>query len=427
MKLQVETVEIRNVLAGPKTHVSDHQLYVHLPELEKIILADGRIQSVNLDWVYPGDRVRIVNVVDVIQPRCKMDPAEEDFPGWLGKLKTAGEGRTRSLQGVSVILSNPVSKRSYSGIVDMYEKGAEWSKYGRLINLCVDPQPAGGTEERDFEVAVKLAGLKAAVYLAKAAEGHPADQVEVFDLDLPRQKESNLPRTAYAFLLYTPQHDYQGISDAVLYGTEMSQSLPLVLHPNEILDGGIVSPHTVRGMDTYSLQNHAIIKELYQRHGRDLLFAGVVVYAASLEPLKRQRTAMMVGHLVKNVLGADGVILNKVHGGMPHIDMALAAEACEKQGVKSALLIQFFESGTSLAEGALFNSQTLDAVVNVGQTLERIHLTRPDKILGGSADTRIYNPQFAQKADDAVIDIEGFLLAGFHDHLGGSKIKAVDY
>ena len=136
---------------------------------------------------------------------------------------------------------------------------------------------------------------------------------------------------------------------------------------------------------------------------------------------------MMVGHLVKNVLGADGVILNKVHGGMPHIDMALAAEACEKQGVKSVLLIQFFESGTSLAEGALFNSQTLDAVVNVGQTMERIHLTRPDKILGGSADTRIYNPQFTQKAGDAVIDLEGFLLAGFHDHLGGSKIKAVDY
>jgi hypothetical protein len=136
---------------------------------------------------------------------------------------------------------------------------------------------------------------------------------------------------------------------------------------------------------------------------------------------------MMVGHLAKNVLGAQGVILSKVHGGMPHVDMALAAEACEQQGVKTTLLIQFFESGTSLAEGALFNSQRLDAVVNVGQTLERIHLTRPDKILGGSGETRIYNPQFTQRADDAVIDIEGFLLAGFHDHLGGSKIKAVDY
>ena len=69
----------------------------------------------------------------------------------------------------------------------------------------------------------------------------------------------------------------------------------------------------------------------------------------------------------------------------------------------------------------------LDAVVNVGQTLERIHLSSADRILGGTAETEIFNPHFTQKAGDAMIDIEGFLLAGFHDHLGGSRIVAVDY
>ena len=105
-----------------------------------------------------------------------------------------------------------------------------------------------------------------------------------------------------------------------------------------LLDGGVVGWNVVKAIDTYSIQNHGIIKELYRRHGRDLNFVGVIGVCANTEPASRIRCAFMAASLVKNVLGADGVILAKVTGGMPHIDLAVAGEECEKLGVKTAIV-----------------------------------------------------------------------------------------
>ena len=70
------------------------------------------------------------------------------------------------------------------------------SRYGKMKHICIAPTISDGTEERDFEDAVKIAGLKTAVYLARGAEGHPVDDVEVYDLDIPSLNgKSNLPRS----------------------------------------------------------------------------------------------------------------------------------------------------------------------------------------------------------------------------------------
>jgi len=430
VRLQIERIDIGGLCVGSRTGVSHHVLYVDFGELEGIILTDDRIKAVRLHIASPGDRVRIVNVVDVIQPRCKVDPEGSDFPGCLGKLRVAGEGRTRSLEGISVVLSNRYSKRPYSALIDMFGTGAEMSRYSALTHLCIDPVPSDGVGERDFESAVKLAGLKTAVHLARAAEGHPVDRTEVYELNLAERTEggqSHLPRIAYYYQLYTPQHDYQGISDPILYGSEVKGLLPTILHPNEILDGAVLSGHTIRELDTYTIQNHPLVKELYRRHGKDLIFAGVVIGVASIEPVQRERMAMMAASLVSNVLAAEGVVLTKTHGGMPHVDLALVAEACEKAQVKTTLFIQLVHGVGSTADEASFSSDALNALVNIGQTQERIRLPKADRILGGDSDTIICNPDSLQKAGDEEIEIEGFLLAGVFDVLGGSRIVAVDY
>jgi glycine reductase len=430
MRLEIESVDITDIQLASRTFTKGHVLYININELEELILQDSRIKSVAIDLVYPGDRVRIVNLLDVIQPRCKLDKVDADFPGFIGKMQIAGSGRTRSLRDVAVLVSNPDTKRKYSALLDMCGPAAEASPYGKMKIISIAPYISEGIEERSFEDAVKIAGLKTAVYLARAAEEHALDEVEVFDLDISNlERNPALPRIVYYHQLYNPQHDHRGISDPCFYGTDVRNLLPIIVHPNEVLDGGVVSPYTLRACDTYGIQNNAVIKELFRHHGKDLTFAGVVCGVASMDSLARSRQAMMASNLIKNVLGADGVILTKVQGGMPHVDLALVAEECEKLGVRTAVFTQaFVESGT-LAETLLFNSEALDLVITTGTMMESIKLPlMTDRILGGTADTKIISSgPIEQHAGDPYIDVEEFLIAGVHDHLGGANIIIGQY
>jgi glycine reductase len=137
----------------------------------------------------------------------------------------------------------------------------------------------------------------------------------------------------------------------------------------------------------------------------------------------------MAANLIKNVLGADGVIVTKIHGGMPHVDIALVGEECEKLGVKTAVFTQPLISVGTLSDTLLFNNEALDLIITVGATFERVKLPlEADRILGGTADTKVFLADpLDQHAGDPIIDMEEMLIAGVHDHLGGANIIVKEY
>lgn len=431
MKLEVDSINVKDIQTGSKTCAENGRLYVNLRELERLILEDDRIQSVDINLIQPGDRVRIVNLIDIVQPRCKIDPVGADFPGLIGKMQIAGRGRTRSLEGMTVLVSNPNPEDNvWKAVLDMSGMLAELSRFGSMRHVSISPHLTEGTGELDFENAVKMAGLKTAVYLARNAEGHEPDDVLVYDLDLANlPRSSDLPRVAYYFQVYTPQFDKGGLPDQIYYGSDVVKFMPSIIHPNEVLDGGFVGPHTRKAGNTYSFQNHAMIKELYRRHEKDLVFAGMVFGVANLEPVARARKAMIAANLLKNVLGADGVVLTKIHGGMPHVDVGLVAEECEKLDVRTAVFTQPVINYGTLSDTLLFDSEKLDLIITVGATLERIDVPlEADRILGGIADTKIpHGGGIDQRAGDPVINLEEFLAAGVHDMFGGANVIVKEY
>jgi glycine reductase len=137
----------------------------------------------------------------------------------------------------------------------------------------------------------------------------------------------------------------------------------------------------------------------------------------------------MAAHQVKNVLGADGVILIKITGGMPHIDLAMAGEECEKLGVKTAIFTQPLTPFGTLADTILFNVESLDLIITSSATFERTLIRwKAEKFLGGTAETRVFCPDpISQFAGDPVIDIEEYLLPGVLDCTGNARVIVKEY
>ncbi len=430
MRLELEYVDIRDVRFGDKTSVMDGVLLINKKEAENLLLEESKIAGLSVELAHPGEGTRIVNVLDVAQPRCKVTLDGGDFPGFISNIHTAGSGVTRALRGLSVIMTNPETKRGFAPSLDMGGTAAKLSKYAVMPAVVVVPKMAPGTDEFEYDFALQRALFRLAVYLAKAGEGQPVVEKKVYEhvfKDLPQN--SSLPRIAYFYQMYTPQYDHKGIPEPFFYGTNVKNFIPTILHPNEVLDGGIVGFLPNKSLDTYSMQNHATINELYDRHGKDLLFCGMMVGVAHPNSQERDRRAMIAANLAKDIMQADGIVMTKVNGGMVHMDLAAIGEACEKRGVRTVLQYQGLTSPGTKASNAYFKSELLDAIQHIGVTHERIHVTfKVDRVLGGTPETLLYSPyNDIMPAKDLVVYSEESAICGIHDFTGGSYITAEDY
>jgi glycine reductase complex component B subunit alpha and beta len=384
MRLELRWSQVQDLQAGATTRVVGKRLEVNLEELRVHLKADARLQRVHLDLAHPGESCRIGRVFDVMAPRAKMD-GDADFPGVLGQLVRAGSGRTRALANAAVVvtdqqLDNPGSL----AFIDMSGPAAAFTEFARTHNVVVSAWPASGLGRSEYLSAIRLAGLKTAVYLAQMARDVEADTVEVFDLPAPTRVPAtlqHLPRVAYVFQMHSHQRP-TGVDEGILYGDPVRRMLPTVVHPNEVLDGAIVRGFMGRNATTFAVQNHAVIRALYAQQGRTLWFTGVVLTVAQATEPERVRSANLAAGLVAHVLGSDGALFTKIGGGAPHVDMAQAAAQCEALGVKTALIVEDMSTDGSQEGMLLFNFPGLDALVNVGSAQAKVTLPAMARVIG---------------------------------------------
>jgi glycine reductase complex component B subunit alpha and beta len=384
VRLELRWSRVDELVATAATRLSGKRLEVDLDALRALLSADPRLTSVRLDLVHPGERCRIGRVFDVLGPRAKLDGGE-DFPGVLGRVAKAGSGRTLALDGVAVVATDQqIESVGTLAVIDMAGPNAALSAFGRTHNLVISAWPAPGLDRSGYLAAVRLAALKTAVCLARAARETEPDRVEVFALPpSPRTPAglAHLPRVAYVFQIHSHQRP-TGLDEGILYGDPVRRMLPTIVHPNEILDGAVLRGFMGRGATTWATQNHPIIRALYAQHGRALWFAGVVVTVAQATEPERVRSAFLAAGLVTHALGADGAVFTKIGGGAPHVDMAQAAAECEKLGVKTTLIVEDMSTDGSPEGMLLFDFAEVDALVNVGSGQAPLTLPAMDRVVG---------------------------------------------
>jgi glycine reductase complex component B subunit alpha and beta len=418
MRLELEWTDVQTVRFGATTRLVEHALDVSLDDLRALVEADARLARVRLDLVEPGESCRIGRIFDVMAPRAKIDGGE-DFPGVLGALARAGSGRTRALGGVAVVVTDQqIENPSTLALIDMSGPAAALSEFARTHNVVLSAWPSPGAGRSEYLAAIRLAGLKVAVHLARAASERAPDRVEVFDLPAPTRlapDAQHLPRVAYVFQIHSHQRP-TGVDEGILYGDPVRRMLPTLVHPNEVLDGAVLRGFMGRAATTYAIQNHAVIRALHARHGRTLAFVGVVLTVAHATEPERVRSAAMTAGLVADVLGADGAVFTKMGGGAPHVDMAQAAAGCEALGVRTTLVVEDMSTDGSSEGMLLFNFPGLDAIVNLGSSQQPLSLPAMSRVVG---------------ADDLAPTLCGELtatytgIAGAIEQTGASRVVAL--
>jgi sarcosine reductase len=426
VRLQLDILFIRDVLFSDETTVRDGILHVKKKALQNLLLEDQRFAAVDVELARPGEDCRIIRVLDVIEPRAKTSDGDEDFPGAVGRQTPAGTGSTCVLKGVAVVLSDfreaaqSAKSADPSGdIIDMSGPGAEVGLFGKTHNIVVLPVPAKGVSGLDYLAALKIAGLKAAAFLARAGKGVKPDETEVMELPPLVARDggtAGLPRVVYIFQILTLQFDPIP-GEPILYGRNVPDMVPTLLHPNEVIDGALTSPFSALNVQTYQVQNHPVIRELSHRHGKDLFFAGVIVSTAPNNMADIERISNMAANLAKYV-GADGAVLTKTGGGAPELTLARTAQRCEGFGIKTALAILHLAADV-YGGVTLFNMPEVDAIVSLGVPSTRLLLPRMARIIG----RRLAAPGFPPIEGEIVRSETA--IRGAQCQLGGFRLRAV--
>lgn len=89
MKLELGLFNVENVIPNERTYLQGRTLFVDLNELRQIIAADHRFSKIEIDIVHPGDPVRLINVLDVIEPRIKVEggkPSPAGLEEWASQV-----------------------------------------------------------------------------------------------------------------------------------------------------------------------------------------------------------------------------------------------------------------------------------------------------------------------------------------------------
>src|SRR5215510_1949671 len=395
MQLKLAIHRITTIRFGSRTSLDGTTLVVDREELSHLVLEDPSFSGVEFEIVQPGESCRAGPVFDIIEPRAKGPDSSPDFPGILGPPQTAGMGTTHVLPGAAVTVLKETGAGDSRGapgyVLEMSGGAATGTKYASLHHLIVIPHTKSGVPGHAQKEAYRVAGLKTAVYLARAAMDKAPASTHTFEPVGPgANNRGGLPRVAYIGQIFSRQRKPE-LGEPILYGA-----------------------------DTYFYQNHPVISELYRRHhAQEVNFAGTVATIAAGNNFDRDRNCRFAANLVRWALKADAAVLTKFGGGAPHADLAETARLLENMGVKTAVQVTDLARDQRLESALLFNFPEVDAIVCIGGNSTSWQAPRLDRVIAAS-------PEMVERLRGP-FELEAMSVIGVSNQQGVSRLRATVY
>jgi glycine reductase len=424
VRLELHKISITGLELGSVTALKGGVLTVDEKAVLEMLRTDSRFAEVAVDVARPGERTRITPVKDVVQPRCKLEGPGEVFPGFIGDVETVGSGKTLVLDGAAVVTCGQIVGFQ-EGIVDMSGPGAAYTPFSGTFNLVLVFTPVEGLEKHDYESACRTAGFRVAHYLASAVKTARADVVESYELppfNVAMTAHAGLPKVAYLYMLQS-----QGLlHDTYVYGVDAKRIIPTLIHPNEVMDGAIVSGNCVSACDknsTFSHQNNPVIRALYARHGRDINFVGCIITNENVTLADKKRSSSYAVKLA-SMLGVEGLIISEEGFGNPDTDLIMNCRKAENSGMKTVLITDEYAGRDGASQSLADACKEADAVVTGGNANEMILLPPMEKVIGFPTFVNVIAGGYeGALREDGSLLVELQAITGATSELGFSRIS----
>lgn len=386
MKLDLVNFHVRDIQFGAKTEYANGILTVNKEEALAVVKEDSHITEAELHIVKPGDEVRLMPVKEAIEPRHRVGGGPV-FPGVTGKLMQAGNGTTHALKDMSVLVVGKHWGGFQDGLIDMAGEGAKYTYFSQLKNLVLVADTDELFEQKEQQKknrALRWAGMRLAEYLGACTKDLTSTDVETYDLPAlnKRGAASELPSVV---MVLQPQSQMEelGYND-LNYGWDCNRMLPTFMHPNEVLDGAMISGSFMpcsSKWSTYDFQNFPMIKRLYQEHGKTVNFLGIIMSNLNVALEQKDRAALFVAQMATS-LGADSAIVVEEGYGNPDADFTGCLVALENVGVKTIGLSNECTGRDGASQPLVSMDAKADAIVSCGNVSDFITLPPMKVVLG---------------------------------------------
>ena len=387
MKLELGNFYVKDIEFGSETAFNDGILTINKEEALEVVYKDEHITEADLKIVKPGDMVRLVPVKEAIEPRYRKGGGPV-FPGVTGSLLQAGDGRTLALKDMSVLVVGKHWGGYQDGLIDMGGEGAKYTYFSKLKNVVLVADTDEEFEKQEQQKknhALRWAGMRLSEYLGKTLKDQEPEEVESYQLDPVTKRSDEVNSLPNVVMVMQPQSQMEdpGYND-LNYGWDTNPMLPTFMHPNEVLDGAMISGSFMpcsSKWSTYDFQNFPLIKSLYQEHGETINFLGVIMSNLNVVMEQKERAAQFVAQLAKS-LGTDAALVAEEGYGNSDADYIACLVALEDAGVKTVGVSNEAPGRDGGSQPLVTLDSKANALVSTGNVSELIKLPPMDTVIG---------------------------------------------
>jgi glycine reductase len=127
--------------------------------------------------------------------------------------------------------------------------------------------------------------------------------------------------------------------------------------------------------------NNPVIEDLYERHGKDYNFVGVIITNENVTLADKERSSNWTAKLAE-YMNLDAVIVSEEGFGNPDTDLMMNCRKISAKGIKTVLITDEYAGRDGASQSLADADKSADAVVTAGNANEIVSLPPMKKVIG---------------------------------------------